>query len=110
MSHKSEPLRMSDPHPYADDRIIKALEDAHAITWDECHKIYISADPEMTEDFKKIGYSMILIEHGINDAAITLQEWYDESCSLKFISKVHSPGKNGDYVDVIPQFDNEDES
>lgn len=100
---------LSDPHPYADDRIIKALESAHAITWDECHKVYISADPKMTKQFKKIGYPMTLIKNDVNDAAITLQEWYDDSCPLKFIQKVHSPGNNEDYEDVIPQFDDEDE-
>lgn len=100
---------LSDPHPYADDRIIKALESAHAITWDECHKVYISADPKMTKQFKKIGYPMTLIKNDVNDAAITLQEWYDDSCPLKFIQKVHSPGNNEDYENVIPQFDDEEE-
>lgn len=94
-----------------DDRIIEAIEGAHAITWDECHKIYISADAETTAEFKEWEYSITLIEPDAN-AAETLQEWYDDSCPLRFISKVskrRSPGFDPDFEYIIPQFDDEED-
>ena len=94
-----------------DDRIIKAVKGAHAITWDECHKIYISADAETTAEFKELEYSMTLIEPEV-DAAETLQEWYDDSCPLRFIQKVskrRSPDSDEDFESIIPQFDEEED-
>ena len=94
-----------------DDRIIEAVKGAHAITWDECHKIYISADAETTAEFKGWDYSITLIEPDVN-AAKTLQEWYDDSCSLRFISKVskrRSPDSDPDFEFVISQFDEEED-
>lgn len=90
-----------------DERIVDAVKGAHAITWDGCHKIYISADQQMTAHMEKIGYSMELVDSELNNAT-TLQNWYDSSCSLKFIQKIHSPGKNEDYENIIPQFDDYD--
>lgn len=92
-----------------DTRISKAVKSAHAIT---CagHKIYISADPEMTADFIEHGYSITLIKSKTElDAARTLQEWYDVSGPLRFITKVRSPGENSDYINVISQFDEQED-
>ena len=47
---------------YVDTRIINAVKKAHAITWDECHKIYISADDEATANFQHWGYSTTSID------------------------------------------------
>lgn len=89
-----------------DHRIFNAVKDAHAITWDGCHKIYITADPQMTADMAAIGYHMELVDSPA-DSALDLQEWYDNSCSLRFVQKINSPGKNEDYKTVISQFDDE---
>lgn len=94
-----------------DDRIIEAIEGAHAITWDKCHKIYISADAETTAEFKEWDYSITLIEPEV-DAAETLQEWYDDSCPLRFIQKVskrRSPDLPPEFESVISQFDDEED-
>ena len=94
-----------------DDRLIEAVKGAHAITWDECHKIYITADEETTEEFKEWNCSITLIESAV-DAAETLQEWYDDSCPLRFIQKIskrRSPDSDPDFKSVIPQFDDEED-
>jgi len=94
-----------------DDRIIEAVKGAHAITWDKCHKIYITADAETTEEFKEWDYSITLIEPAV-DAAETLQEWYDDSCPLRFIQKVskrRSPDSDPDFEFIISQFDEEED-
>lgn len=98
-----------------DDRIIEAVKGAHAITWDKCHKIYISADAETTEEFKEWDYSITLIPQPFKpevDAAETLQGWYDDSCPLRFISKVskrRSPDSDPEFESVISQFDDEED-
>lgn len=55
-------------------KIVKGL----SIAYDTCHKIYICEDETDVENAKKWGYDLYPINK--------LQELYDNSCELKFIS------------------------
>lgn len=46
--------------------------------YDGCHKIYLIEDSKDKEEALKIGYNLISIN--------LLEETYEDSCSLKFIS------------------------
>ena len=48
------------------------------IAYDGCHKIYVLEDKEDIVEAKDMGYDIIPIKH--------IQEVYDSSCGLQFIS------------------------
>ena len=95
-----------------DDRwtnVKEALKEAKAISWDGCHKIYVSMDDEDVQKYID-SYEMVYVQD-IDKTLTILQEWYDDSCGLRFISAVHTVKEdpNSGYVSLIPQFDDEDE-
>jgi len=73
--------------------VAEVLKDADAITWDECHKIYISMDPNQTQVFQGFGYDT---EHIFEDSIETLRDWYEKSCFLRFVSAVRTTDKDED--------------
>jgi hypothetical protein len=83
------------------------LGDAVAITWDTCHKIYVVMDEAQFQKMVGYGYDPIIRKETTTtrEMLATLQEWFDESCGLKFISAVATvkgdPNKGFD--DLIPQ-------
>jgi len=90
-----------------------ALCDAKAVTWDECHKIYVLMDDEQVATMTDYGYDPILPVNASNQDKIltTLQEWYEDSCSLRFINSVRTVKENPNegFCDLIPQFADESE-
>lgn len=99
--------------------IDKALEGAHAITWDGCHKIYILLDETQTKFMQEVGYSegeddfFLASSVSKQDMFSTLYEWWDTSCGLRFISSIRTingqPNTNEGFTDVIPQGTDTDE-
>jgi hypothetical protein len=91
-------------------RVREAMDDAQLVAWDGCHKIYLACDP-IEADWYERNY-----EHTFrgtaDDMYETVSEWYDASCSLRFVSAVrHNPvDPNEGFTEVIAQFeDYEDE-
>jgi hypothetical protein len=94
--------------------------EAKAIAWDTCHKIYILMDDEQVALQRSYGYgdendpdSLITSEQlDPAEMATVAMTWYKNSCGLKFISAVYSDSRIGHegFVDVIAQFEgNEDD-
>jgi hypothetical protein len=81
------------------DKIEDILDRAVSITWEGCHKIYITLDMESHNQQIEYGYEMVLVEDKA-EALNQLWEWWDVSCGLKFINAIE--GENTFY-DVIPQ-------
>ena len=87
------------------DAIEAAKANFGAITWDGCHKIYIYLDAEQAREW--------MFSHGEHlgpasdtaQALATLRRWFGASCGLRFIQTVVSPGDNGDFTNIINQFD-----
>lgn len=82
----TEPITVEDRKAAAWKRVEDALPNAKAIAWDTCHKTSLA----------------------------TLQEWFADSCALRFITAVHSVPEGEDpnegFTDLIAQFEmDEDE-
>ena len=94
--------------------------EAKAIAWDTCHKIYILMDDEQVALQRSYGYGdendpdSLITSEQLNPAemATVAMTWYRDSCGLRFINAVYSDksiGHDG-FVNVIAQFeDHEDE-
>ena len=88
----------------------EALETAVAVTWDECHKIYVLMDEGQVAVMRSYGYDPIV---PVADKAETLRllgVWFAESCSLRFISAVESGHNdpNDGFTSLIYQGEFED--
>lgn len=76
------------------------LGDALAITWDNCHKIYVLMDENQIRKSEGYGYEIVRIgDRG--QALATLMDWYENSCGLKFIEAISSTGE--EFTTIIPQ-------
>lgn len=85
------------------------LQDALSISWDGCHKIYLAMDEDehtwFCENYEDT-------RHGSPEELLEiLREWWDSSCSLRFISAVshNSVDPNDGFVSLISQFANDGE-
>jgi hypothetical protein len=66
------------------------LSEAEAIAWDNCHKIYILMDSEQVDLMRGYGYDPLITNEEMNpdDMFGLVQEWYEDSCGLRFIQAV----------------------
>ncbi len=91
-----------------------AVCDASGIAWDECHKIYILMDEAQMDKMREYGYEPYLISASDMNAYEMfeqVQEWYEDSCSLRFVNAVHTVDgdPNLGFLDLIPQGWGEDD-
>ena len=86
---------------------------AKGIAFDGCHKIYILLDDEQMRLMKEYGYDPLISSDEMNHIEMgeKVIHWYNESCSLRFISAVETNDEdpNAGFITVIGQFDDEDE-
>lgn len=88
-----------------------ALQSAHLIAWDGCHKIYLAMDEEQEQWFKK-NYKEEECGTSCNFVGSTqemlkmIQRWWGDSCSLRFVQSVETNHENPNdgFVALIPQF------
>jgi hypothetical protein len=66
------------------------VSEAKAIAWDTCHKIYVLMDNEQVELMREYQYDPLITKDEMTPEKMlaTLEEWYEESCSLRFIQAV----------------------
>lgn len=97
------------------DDVEEAIEDAKALIWDGCHKIYVAMDVEQVRYFLKEGYGdgsdrskLFYINEGVTTPSRMieiLKDWYDRSCELRFISAVRTtPNPNDGFTKLVEQF------
>ena len=83
------------------------LNEAVAITWDTCHKIYILMDEEQVGYMIGYGYNPIIRKGAMTtkEMLATLQDWFEKSCALKFIQAVSTVegDQNKGFDSLIPQ-------
>ena len=90
------------------------LPHAKGIAFDGCHKIYVLMDKEQVEKMRGYGYgdddgSFLITADQVTKSEMLyiLENWYDGSCSLKFINAVSSVPEGTDpnegFTDLIPQ-------
>lgn len=101
----------TDAEMYGWDAVEEAAQTASAIAFDGCHKIYLAMDADEAASFADMGYGsdgdgsvMIYATHASPSELMTyLRNWYEDSCFLKFVNAVKSPGNNEDFAQLIPQ-------
>ena len=92
-----------------------AIPEAKAIAWDTCHKIYVLMDDAQVEKMREYGYGdandpdSLITKAQMNNQQMldTVKKWYEDSCSLRFVSAVETveEGKdpNEGFTDLIEQ-------
>jgi hypothetical protein len=97
------------------DLVKERVVDAKAIAWDTCHKIYVLMDDEQVELMRGYEYDPLITKEQATPEEMfaTLQEWYEDSCGLRFIQAVntHPVDPNLGFESLIEQgwFENENE-
>jgi len=91
--------------------IHELLADAKGIAWDTCHKIYILMDDQEVEQSRKYGYDPLITANEMSSAEMlaTVLGWYRDSCGLRFISATRTTDTGTEFVDVVSQFEEEEE-
>ena len=88
------------------------ISEAEAIAWDTCHKIYILMDTEQVDLMRGYGYDPIITNEELNpdDMFSLVQEWYENSCSLRFIQAVSTNhiNPNAGFESLSAQFEDEE--
>ena len=74
------------------DLVKERVVDAKAIAWDNCHKIYVLMDDEQVELMRGYEYDPLITKEQATPEEMfaTLQEWYEDSCGLRFIQAVNT--------------------
>lgn len=88
------------------------LREAKAIAWDGCHKIYILMDDEQVRLMREYKYEHIVManEDNLYDMVDTINDWYFNSCPLRFIDAVSTDpiDPNMGFETLISQFEDEE--
>lgn len=82
------------------DTVEGVLDKAVSITWDGCHKIYVTLDEVSHNQLIEYEYEMVSVK-GKDEALAQLHDWWEVSCGLRFIQGVEGEKT---FHDVIPQF------
>lgn len=95
------------------DAVYERISKAEGIAWDTCHKIYILMDSEQVELMRSYGYDPLITNEELNpdDMFGLVQEWYEDSCSLRFIQAVSTNhiDPNAGFESLVSQFEDQDE-
>jgi len=96
------------------DLVYERVSEAKGIAWDTCHKIYLLMDSEQVDLMRGYGYDpLITADQMSSDEMFSLvQEWYEDSCSLRFIDAVSTNhiNPNAGFETLVSQFDEEEVS
>lgn len=105
------------------DKVREACQTAVSVSFDGCHKIYLSMDKPQHDYMVELGYEPVRIvddpqatpaddnEVCRDDAYLYVSDLYSLSCSLRFVEAVRTV--NGDvmcndgFTSLVPQFDDE---
>jgi hypothetical protein len=91
------------------DLVYDRIGSAEGITWDNCHKIYILMDTEQVELMRGYGYDPLITNEEMNpdDMFDKVKEWYESSCSLRFIEAVSTNDINPNlgFESLVSQFE-----
>jgi hypothetical protein len=87
--------------------IKERVSEAKAIAFDTCHKIYLLMDDEQVELMREYEYDPLITnaEATPEQMLVTLEEWYENSCGLRFIQAVSTNhiNPNAGFEELIGQ-------
>ena len=96
------------------DLVYDRINNAKAIAWDTCHKIYILMDSEQVDLMKGYGYDPLITtdQMSADEMFLLVEDWYDSSCSLRFIDAVSTNhiNPNAGFETLVSQFDEKEVS
>ena len=96
------------------DLVYDRINNAKAIAWDTCHKIYILMDSEQVDLMKGYGYDPLITtdQMSADEMFLLVEDWYDSSCSLRFIDAISTNhiNPNAGFETLVSQFDEEEVS
>ena len=96
------------------DLIYDRINDCKGIAWDTCHKIYILMDDEQVELMREYQYDPLITtnEMSTDEMFLLVEDWYDNSCSLRFIEAVSTNhiNPNAGFEALVSQFDELEEA
>lgn len=78
--------------------VYEKMEDAKAIAFDTCHKIYVLMDNEQIIKMREYEYDPLYTKDEMSAGEMyeTLKHWYAESCGLRFIEAVSTTAEGID--------------
>ena len=95
------------------DLVYERISKAEGIAWDTCHKIYLLMDSEQVELMRGYGYEPLITadEMSADEMFELVEDWYDSSCSLRFIEAVSTNhiNPNAGFETLSPQFEDQEE-
>ena len=95
------------------DLIYNRINDCKGIAWDTCHKIYILMDSEQVDLMRGYGYDPLITadQMSADEMFGLVQEWYEDSCSLRFIDAVSTNhiNPNAGFETLSSQFEDQEE-
>ena len=95
------------------DLVYERINDCKGIAWDNCHKIYILMDSEQVGLMREYGYDPLITadQMSADEMFGLVQEWYEDSCSLRFIDAVSTNhiNPNAGFETLSPQFEDQEE-
>jgi hypothetical protein len=95
------------------DLVYERINDCKGIAWDNCHKIYILMDSEQVELMREYGYDPLITtdQMSADEMFLLVEDWYDSSCSLRFIDAVltNHINPNAGFETLSPQFEDQEE-
>ncbi len=70
--------------------VYEKMEDAKAIAFDTCHKIYVLMDDEQVQKMREYEYDPLYTKDEMSAGEMyeTIKHWYAESCMLRFVEAV----------------------
>ena len=74
------------------EKVKERVSVAKAIAWDNCHKIYVLMDDEQVELMRGYEYNPLITNTKATPEEMLayLEDWYADSCGLRFIEAVSS--------------------
>lgn len=84
------------------DKVEAYIKDAHLVAWDGCHKTYLAMDENEASWFRNPESDYTVFEGTPSQMLSQVELWYEDSCSLRFVSAVGATNK---FVTLISQED-----
>jgi len=88
------------------DSVEEELQDAKAIAWDTCHKIYVLMDDAQVAQMREYEYDPLITSDQMSPREMfaTVKDWFERSCFLRFVESVATvEGEDDAFTALIPQ-------
>jgi len=78
---------------------------ARGIAFDNCHKIYVLMDEAQMEQMREYGYDPLMSadEMGADEMLVKVNEWFEKSCSLRFVEAVSTVKGEPSFRPIVEQ-------